>query len=91
MVTSVRCTPLEISDVTHKQKVLIAVGTISQRGEGFAARGGVYVFDIIDVVPEPGRPETGTKLHAVSKEDTKGGVTSIMGLAGLLGTAQGRF
>lgn len=91
MVTSLVCESLEISDVTHKHKLLIAAGTISQRGEAFAARGGVYVIDLIDVVPEPDHPQTARKMHIISREDTKGGITAMMGVAGLLGTAQGRI
>lgn len=81
--------PLEMSEVTHKHKLMIAVGTISQRGENFAARGSLYVLDVVAVVPEPGQPETGKKLHIHSHEDTKGGITALTGIAGLVATAQG--
>jgi len=81
--------PLEISEVIHKHKTFVAVGTISQRGENYAARGALYILDVIQVVPEPGRPETGKKLHVHGREDTKGGITALMGIAGLVGTAQG--
>lgn len=91
LVTSVECVSLEISEVTHKRKLLIAAGTISQKGEAYAARGGVYVLDVIDVVSEPDQPQTGKKMSLLSREETKGGITSLMGMAGLLGTAQGMF
>ncbi|GAB7354687.1 hypothetical protein MBLNU459_g5108t1 [Dothideomycetes sp. NU459] len=90
IVTSMEVAPLEISEVTHKQKLLVAVGTISQRGENFAAKGVIYVLDIIPVVPEPSRPETGKKLHVFSREEIKGGITALMGIAGLVGAAQGQ-
>lgn len=90
IVTSMEVMPLEISEVTHKRKLLIAIGTISQRAENFAARGALYTIDVINVVPEPGHPETGKQLRIHGREDTKGGITAIMGIAGLVGTAQGQ-
>lgn len=80
---------LEISEITHKHKLMIAVGTITQRAENFAARGALYIIDIITVVPEPGHPETGKKLQIHGREDTKGGITALTGIAGLVATAQG--
>lgn len=91
VVTSLKCTPLEISEITHQQKLLIAVGSLLQRGENFPAKGTVYVIDVIDVVPEPDRPETGKRLKVMAREDTKGAITTLMGVKGLLGTAQGLF
>lgn len=91
IVTSMEVMPLEISEVTHKLKTLIAVGTISQRAENYASRGALYTLDIIDVVPEPGRPETGKKISVHGREDTKGGVTALTGIGGLVATAQGMY
>lgn len=90
LVTSMSIAPLETSETTHKQALLIALGTISQRAENYAAKGVVYVLSIIPVVPEPDRPETGKKLHVLSREEVKGGVTAVMGIAGLVGCAQGQ-
>lgn len=91
LVTSLEVMSLEISEITHKHKLMVAVGAITDRAENFAARGALYVLDIIDVVPEPGHPETGKMLKIHSREDTKGGITALMGIAGLVGTAQGMF
>lgn len=90
LVTSMEVMPLEISEITHKHKLLVALGTISQRAENYAARGCIYALEIIDVVPEPGQPETGKKFRIVSREETKGGITALMGIAGLVGAAQGQ-
>ena len=91
IVTSMEIMPLEVSEVIHQHKLFIAIGTISQRAENFAARGALYILDVVEVVPEPGRPETGKKLHVHGREDTKGGITALMGIAGLVGTAQGIY
>jgi len=82
--------PLEVSEITHQHRLLVALGTISQRAENYAAKGCIYTLEIIDVVPEPGQPETGKKFRVFGREETKSGITALMGIAGLVGTAQGQ-
>lgn len=83
---------LEISEETHERKDLIVVGTAITKGEDVLARGAIYLFDVVDVVPQPGIPETDLKLKLVAKEEVKGGVTSIspIGSQGFLLAAQGQ-
>jgi cleavage and polyadenylation specificity factor subunit 1 len=82
---------LEIED-SREWKELIVVGTGQVRGEDISARGYIYIFDIIDVVPELGRPETSRRLKMLSKEEVKGVVTAIssIGTEGCLLVAQGQ-
>ncbi len=82
---------LQIEDC-QEWKELIAVGTGVVRGEDIATRGCVYIFEIIDVVPEPDHPETGRKLKLLSKEELKGAITAIssIGTEGCLLVAQGQ-
>lgn len=55
------------------------------------AKGTVTVLDIIDVVPDPDRDESGVKFHVFSAEDTKGAITALESFpGGLVGTAQGQ-
>ncbi|KAK3714705.1 mRNA cleavage and polyadenylation factor subunit [Vermiconidia calcicola] len=90
-ITSLKIMPLEVSEHTHEQKLTIVAGTAAQRGEDMPAKGAVNVFEILDVVPEPDRPESGVKLHLISREETRGAVTAIESFAGgLVGTAQGQ-
>ncbi|KAI4740148.1 protein CFT1 [Aureobasidium sp. EXF-12298] len=90
LVTSMEVMPLEVSEITHQHRLLVALGTISQRAENYAAKGCIYTLEIIDVVPEPGQPETGKKFRVFGREETKSGITALMGIAGLVGTAQGQ-
>ena len=55
-------------------------------------KGRVYIFDIIEVVPEPDHPETHLKLKLVAKEEVKGAVTAVteIGSEGFLLVAQGQ-
>lgn len=81
-VTAVKNVNLEVSENTHERKDLIVVGTAIAKGEDIPARGCIYVFDVIEVVPEPGKPETGRKLKLVGKESVKGAVTALSGIGG---------
>jgi len=83
---------LEVSEHTHIRQPLVAVGTSLIQGEDLPAKGRIYIFDIISVVPEPGFPETGLKLKLIAKEEVKGAVTSLteIGTEGFLLAAQGQ-
>lgn len=83
---------LEISEASSLRKELIVVGTTLLRGEDLSCQGRIYVFDVIDVVPEPDHPETGLKLKLIAKEEVKGAVTAIseIGSQGFLLAAQGQ-
>ena len=83
---------LEISENTHKRRPLVVVGTGILRGEDLNTQGCIYVFDIIDVVPEPGHPETGRKLKLLAKVKDKGAVTAVsqVGSEGFLLAAHGQ-
>ncbi|KAF8542072.1 CPSF A subunit region-domain-containing protein [Trichophaea hybrida] len=81
---------LEVSEHTKERRQLVAVGTGIFRGEDYSARGGIYVFEIIEVVPEPGKPETNRKLKLVTREEVKGTVSALCGVNGYLLAAQGQ-
>ena len=76
----------------RKRQELVVIGTALIRGEDLASQGRIYVFDIIDVVPEPDRPVTGHKFKLIAKEDVKGAVTALseIGQEGFLLAAQGQ-
>ncbi|KAI9668969.1 MAG: mRNA cleavage and polyadenylation factor subunit [Trizodia sp. TS-e1964] len=83
---------LETSEIMPERKTLIVVGTYINRGVDLAARGRIYIFEVIHCIPEPGRPETDRRLKLVSKEEVKGAVTSLsaIGSQGFLLVAQGQ-
>lgn len=91
-VLCIKVMSLEISEYTHERRSLIVVGTAILRGDDLTAQGRIYVFDIIEVVPEPGHPETGYKLKQLAKEEVKGAVTALseVGTEGFLLAAQGQ-
>lgn len=84
---------LEVSESTNERRQLIAVGTALTKGEDLPTRGRVHVYDIADVIPEPGKPETSKKLKLIAKEDIpRGAVTALseIGTQGLMLVAQGQ-
>lgn len=83
---------LETSENTHERQRLVVVGTAMIRGEDLLAQGRIYVFNVISVVPEPDRPETGHRFKLIAKEDIKGAVTALseIGTQGFLLAAQGQ-
>ncbi|KAI1209162.1 CPSF A subunit region-domain-containing protein [Annulohypoxylon truncatum] len=84
---------LEVSESTNERKHLITVGTAVSRGEDLPIRGRVLVYDIVTVIPEPGKPETDKKLKLVANEEIpRGAVTALseIGTQGLMLVAQGQ-
>lgn len=92
VVMSIKTMHLETSEHTHKRRTFVVVGTAVIRGEDLPAQGRIYVFNVIDVVPEPDRPETGHKFKLIAREETKGAVTALseIGTQGFLLAAQGQ-
>ncbi|KAJ3538308.1 hypothetical protein NM208_g5960 [Fusarium decemcellulare] len=60
---------LEVSEETKERRFLVTVGTALSKGEDLPIRGRVHVFDIVTVIPEPGKPETNKRLKAIARED----------------------
>ncbi|OAQ62791.1 protein CFT1 [Pochonia chlamydosporia 170] len=92
-IESMKTLHLEVSEETKERKMLVAVGTALSKGEDLPTRGRVQVFDIVTVIPQPGRPETNRRLKLVAKEEIpRGGVTALseVGAQGLMLVAQGQ-
>ncbi|KAI1331355.1 CPSF A subunit region-domain-containing protein [Xylariaceae sp. FL0255] len=84
---------LEVSEATNERKHLIVMGTAITRGEDLPIKGRILVYDVVSVIPEPGRPETDKRLKLVAKEDIpRGAVTALseIGTQGLMLVAQGQ-
>ncbi|KAK8181710.1 CPSF A subunit region-domain-containing protein [Phyllosticta capitalensis] len=91
-VLTIKVLNLEVNEITHERKPLVCIGTGFIRGEDLPSRGCIYVFDVINVVPEPGHPETNRKLKLIAKEEVRGPVTAItqVGSQGFLLMTQGQ-
>lgn len=92
-IESMRTLQLEVSEETKERRMLVTVGSALSKGEDLPTRGRVQVFDIVTVIPEPGRPETNRRLKLMAKEEIpRGGVTALseVGTQGLMLVAQGQ-
>ena len=91
-ILSMKIIDLEISERTHERKAMIVVGTSKIQGEDYGCGGSIYVFDIIQVVPEPEHPERNKVLKMIAKEDLRGPLTALseVGDQGFLIAAQGQ-
>ncbi|CAK47110.1 uncharacterized protein An16g09140 [Aspergillus niger] len=91
-VMAIKNISLEVSENTHERKDMIVVGTAFARGEDIPSRGCIYVFEVVQVVPDPDHPETDRKLKLIGKEPVKGAVTALseIGGQGFVLVAQGQ-
>lgn len=92
VVMTIKVLELETSEKASKRKPMVVVGTAILRGEDLATKGCIYIFDIINVVPDPDRPETASKLKLIVREEVKGAVTAVteIGTQGFMFAAQGQ-
>ncbi|KAI9805396.1 MAG: hypothetical protein M1825_000647 [Sarcosagium campestre] len=92
LILCITTATLEVSEHTHARKSLIAVGTSCTAATDLASRGAIYIFDVIPVVPTPGKPETSIKLKLLVREECKGAITALseVGTQGFLLVAQGQ-
>ncbi|PVV03598.1 hypothetical protein BB560_001911 [Smittium megazygosporum] len=77
IVTCMKIVLLESKQTDSGTKSFLVVGTSFMLGEDYLTRGYVYVFDIINVVPDPNNPEKNKKLKLLCHEEMRGGVTTI--------------
>jgi cleavage and polyadenylation specificity factor subunit 1 len=71
-------------------KEYIAIGTNFNYGEDITSRGRLLMYDIIEVVPEPGKPLTKYKFKEVIVKDQKGPVSAITHVSGFLVSSVGQ-
>lgn len=93
MVMCVKILNLEVSEVTNERKQMVTVGTAISKGEDLAIKGRLYVYDIVNVIPEPDRPETNKRLKLIAKEEIpRGAITGVseIGTQGFMLVAQGQ-
>jgi hypothetical protein len=76
-VTCMRSLDLETRQTASGFAPFITIGTAYQKGEDRPIRGRALVFDIAEVVPEPGKPETNRKLRLKGITDFKGPVMAF--------------
>ncbi|KAJ2893034.1 mRNA cleavage and polyadenylation factor subunit, partial [Coemansia aciculifera] len=70
-------------------KPFLCLATSFVLGEDVASRGKIYIFDIVDIVPLPGRPQTNRKLRLLFQEEIRGCISALSELRGNLAVSLG--
>ncbi|TFK16893.1 hypothetical protein FA15DRAFT_650709 [Coprinopsis marcescibilis] len=90
-INDISIVTLETAATETGTKDFIAVGTTIDRGEDLAAKGAAYIFEIVEVVPDPEiAPTRWYKLRLRCRDDAKGPVTAVCGFHGYLVSSMGQ-
>ncbi|BES89477.1 Cleavage and polyadenylation specificity factor [Nesidiocoris tenuis] len=89
-VTCLKNVSLAYEGTRSGLKGYISLGTNYNYSEDITSRGRIWLFDIIDVVPEPGQPLTKNRIKMVYNKDQKGPITAITHVVGFLVSAVGQ-
>ncbi|XP_055372472.1 cleavage and polyadenylation specificity factor subunit 1 [Condylostylus longicornis] len=89
-VTAFKIVSLAYEGTRSGLKEYLCVGTNFNYSEDITSRGKIMIYDIIEVVPEPGKPLTKFKLKEIYIKEQKGPVSAITHTLGFLVTAIGQ-
>ncbi|EDV98226.1 GH22991 [Drosophila grimshawi] len=89
-VTAFKIVKLSYEGTRSGLKEYLCIGTNFNYSEDITSRGNIHIYDIIEVVPEPGKPMTKFKLKEVFKKEQKGPVSAISDVVGFLVTGLGQ-
>ncbi|KAK4697553.1 cleavage and polyadenylation specificity factor subunit 1, partial [Phenoliferia sp. Uapishka_3] len=89
-ISVVKSVSLATRSTLSGRKDFIAVGTTVYRAEDLAARGGLYLFEVIKVVAHPDTPTHDHKLKLLTFEDTKSVVGNLCDIDGYLVMSMGQ-
>ncbi|CAH8840512.1 unnamed protein product [Trichobilharzia szidati] len=90
VITCLITAQLASEETFHGTKDYLALGANLSYGEEIPVRGRILILDVIDVVPEPGKPLTRHKLKIIHDGEQKGPVTALTSCQGHLISAIGQ-
>ncbi|KAL4078098.1 CPSF A subunit region-domain-containing protein [Scleroderma yunnanense] len=90
-VNALESVTLETFSTETGTKEFIAVGTSIDRGEDLAVKGATYIFEVVEVVPDPlSSYQRWYRLKLRVRDDAKGPVTALCGINGYLVSSMGQ-
>eukprot|EP00099_Drosophila_melanogaster_P025688 NP_725397.1 cleavage and polyadenylation specificity factor 160, isoform B [Drosophila melanogaster] len=89
-VTAFKIVKLSYEGTRSGLKEYLCIGTNFNYSEDITSRGNIHIYDIIEVVPEPGKPMTKFKIKEIFKKEQKGPVSAISDVLGFLVTGLGQ-
>jgi cleavage and polyadenylation specificity factor subunit 1 len=89
-VTSMKVMRLRSQETLSGRKEFIVVGATVVIGEEVNAKGKLMIFDITEVIPEPGKPLTQYRLKNLYNQEQKWPVTGLECVNGLIMTCMGQ-
>jgi len=89
-ISSMKTLELKSQETHSGYKTFLVAGTVYNFGEDLSSKGRVHIFDVVDVVPEPGKPLSKHKFKCLYAKEQKGPVTSVCAIQGYLLTALGQ-
>lgn len=90
VVSSMACVSLTSKASVSGYDFFVAVGTSTMRGEDLSCRGKVYLYSVINIVPDPDRPFASCRLKQLASKEEKGPITALCDISGYLVTAVGQ-
>ncbi|KAJ2728334.1 mRNA cleavage and polyadenylation factor subunit [Coemansia sp. BCRC 34962] len=80
---------IDLHGLNANEHIFLCLATAFVLGEDVASHGKMYVFDVVDMVPLPGWPQTNRKLRLLYKEEIRGSIGTLGELRGNLAVSLG--
>ncbi|CAI4058796.1 hypothetical protein SKDZ_04G5010 [Saccharomyces kudriavzevii ZP591] len=82
VVNEMRSSMIQINSKTKRKREYIVAGVANATTEDTPPTGSFYIYDVIEVVPEPGKPDTNYKLKEIFQEEVNGTVSTVCEISG---------
>lgn len=82
LVNDVKSPLIQIDTRTKRKREYVVIGVGFVTVEDVPPTGEFHIYDITEVVPEPGKPNTNFKLKEIFKEEVRGIVSAVSGISG---------
>ncbi|SCU88502.1 LAFA_0E13058g1_1 [Lachancea sp. 'fantastica'] len=90
LINDMKTMLIQTNSRTRRKREYLVVGNTFLRDEDYGTMGSFYLYDITEVVPEPGKPDTNFKLKEIFHEAFRGAVSSVCEVSGRFLISQGQ-